>query len=108
MGTIFANDHRPNPSIVFLHRTQFGKVEGATLRDTRHQSSFCPCLGYKLTAWFAAEMLNRITESRDVFYERVGQRNPGPIRRTGAEQQHRARGLIASEEACQPLHGGTM
>jgi hypothetical protein len=34
VGTIFANDHRPNPRIVFLHRTQHGK-EGATLRDTR-------------------------------------------------------------------------
>ena len=52
VGTIFANDHRPNPSIVFLHRTQHGRVEGATLRDTRHQSSFRPCLGNKLTAWF--------------------------------------------------------
>jgi hypothetical protein len=52
VGTIFANDHRPNPSIVFLHRTQHGKVEGATLRDIRHESSFRPCLGNKLTAWF--------------------------------------------------------
>jgi hypothetical protein len=52
VGTIFANDHGPNPSIVFLHRTQHGKVEGASLRDTRHQSSFCPSLGNKLSAWF--------------------------------------------------------
>jgi hypothetical protein len=44
VGTIFANDHRPNPNIVFLHRTQHGKVEGATLRDTRHQSSFAHAL----------------------------------------------------------------
>ena len=59
VGTIFANDHRPNPSIVFLHRTQYGKVEGATLRDTRHQSSFRPCLGNKLTAWFTVGHLNK-------------------------------------------------
>jgi Toprim-like/Protein of unknown function (DUF3991) len=59
VGTIFANDHRPNPSIVFLHRTHYGKVEGATLRDTRHQSSFRPCLGNKLTAWFAVGHLDK-------------------------------------------------
>jgi len=58
VGTIFANDHRPNPSIVFLHRTQHGKVEGATLRDTRQQSSFRPCLGNKLTAWFTVGHLD--------------------------------------------------
>lgn len=52
-GSIYANNHQPNPGIVFLHRTQQGKVEGATLRDTRHESSFRPCLGNKLTAWFA-------------------------------------------------------
>ena len=27
-------------------------MRGATLRDTRHQSAFRPCLGNKLTAWF--------------------------------------------------------
>jgi hypothetical protein len=59
VGTIFANDHRPNPSIVFLHRTQHGKVEGATLRDTRLQSSFRPCLGNKLTAWFTVGHLDK-------------------------------------------------
>jgi Protein of unknown function (DUF3991)/Toprim-like len=59
VGTIFANDHRPNPSIVFLHRTQHGKVEGATLRDTRQQSSFRPCLGNKLTAWFTVGYLDK-------------------------------------------------
>jgi len=52
-GSIYANNHLPNPGIVFLHRTPHGKVEGATLRDTRHESSFRPCLGNKLTAWFA-------------------------------------------------------
>ncbi len=52
-GSIYANNHRPNPGIVFLHRTPHGKVEGATLRDTRHESSFRPCLGNKLSAWFA-------------------------------------------------------
>ena len=52
-GSIYANNHRPNPGIVFLHRSERGKVEGATLRDTRHESSFRPCLGNKLTAWFA-------------------------------------------------------
>ena len=52
-GSIYANDHRPNPSLVFLHRDQHGEVRGATLRDTRHQSAFRPCLGNKLTAWFA-------------------------------------------------------
>ena len=59
VGTIFASDHRPNPSMVFLHRTQHGKVEGATLRDTRHQSSFRPCLGNKLTAWFTVGHLDK-------------------------------------------------
>lgn len=52
-GSIFANDHRPNPSLVFLHRTDSGKVIGATLRDTRPESSFRPTLGDKLSAWFA-------------------------------------------------------
>jgi hypothetical protein len=52
-GSIYANDHRPNPSLVFLHRDQHGKVRGATLRDTKHQSAFRPCLGNKLSAWFA-------------------------------------------------------
>ncbi len=52
-GSIYSNNHRPNPGIVFLHRSQHGKVEGATLRDTRHESSFRPCLGNKLTAWFS-------------------------------------------------------
>lgn len=52
-GSIYANDHRPNPGIVFLHRSHHGKVEGATLRDTVHESSFRPCLGNKLTAWFS-------------------------------------------------------
>jgi hypothetical protein len=51
-GSIFANDHRPNPSLVFLHRDLHGKVRGATLRDTKHQSVFRPCLGNKLSAWF--------------------------------------------------------
>ena len=51
-GSIYANDHLPNPSLVFLHRDRHGKARGATLRDTRHQSAFRPCLGNKLTAWF--------------------------------------------------------
>jgi uncharacterized protein DUF3991/Toprim domain-containing protein len=53
VGSIYANDHRPNPSLVFLHRDQHGKALGATLRDTRHQSAFRPCLGNKLSVWFA-------------------------------------------------------
>lgn len=52
VGSIYANDHRPNPSVVFLHRIDCGKVLGASLRDTRHESSFRPCLGNKVTAWF--------------------------------------------------------
>jgi len=52
-GSIYANDHRPNPGLVFLHRTECGKVVGATLRDTRHESAFRPTLGNKLSAWFA-------------------------------------------------------
>jgi hypothetical protein len=52
-GSIYANDHRPNPSLVFLHRDQHGTVRGATLRDTKDQSVFRPCLGNKLSAWFA-------------------------------------------------------
>ena len=51
-GSIYANNHRRNPSLVFLHRDPRGKVHGATLRDTRHQSALHPCLGNKLTAWF--------------------------------------------------------
>ncbi|MFA7344179.1 MAG: hypothetical protein WC003_07750 [Terrimicrobiaceae bacterium] len=51
-GSIYANDHRPNPGLVFLHRTDCGKVVGATLRDTRHESAFRPTLGNKLSAWF--------------------------------------------------------
>jgi hypothetical protein len=57
-GSIYANNHRPNPGIVFLHRSDHGKVEGATLRDTRHESSFRPCLGNKLSAWFSVGDLN--------------------------------------------------
>ena len=53
VDSIYANDHQPNPSLVFLHRDPHGKVSGATLRDTRQQSAFRPCLGNKLTAWFA-------------------------------------------------------
>ncbi len=53
VGSIYANDHRPNPSLVFLHRSECGKVVGATLRDTRHESAFRPTLGNKLTGWFA-------------------------------------------------------
>lgn len=58
-GSIYANDHRPNPSLVFLHRDQHGKVRGATLRDTRDQSAFRPCLGNKLSAWFAVGNLEK-------------------------------------------------
>lgn len=54
VGSVYANDHRPNPALVFLHRTDCGKVVGATLRDTRHESAFRPTLGNKLSAWFAA------------------------------------------------------
>lgn len=63
IGSIYANDHHPNPGLVFLHRTDCGKVLGATLRDTRHESSFRPCLGDKLTAWFA---VGNIREARSV------------------------------------------
>ena len=52
-GSTYANSHLPNPSLVFLHRDQHGDLCGATLRDTRHQSAFRPCLGNKLSAWFA-------------------------------------------------------
>ncbi len=52
-GSVYANNHHPNPGIVFLHRNSSGKVEGASLRDTRHESSFRPCLGNKLSAWFS-------------------------------------------------------
>lgn len=58
VGSIYANDHRPNTSLVFLHRTPNGRVEGATLRDTRAGSAFRPCLGDKLNAWFAVGRLN--------------------------------------------------
>lgn len=50
-GSIYANDHRPGPSAVFLHRDADGAIRGATLRST-HSASFRPTLGDKLTAWF--------------------------------------------------------
>ncbi len=53
VGLIYANNHRPNPSLVFLHRTTEGKIEGATLRDTRHESTFRPTLGNKTSSWFS-------------------------------------------------------
>ena len=53
VGSIYANDHRPRPALVFLHRTACGKVLGASMRDTRPDSSFRPCLGDKRMAWFA-------------------------------------------------------
>jgi Toprim domain-containing protein/uncharacterized protein DUF3991 len=59
VGSIYANDHRPNPSLVFLHQDQHGKVRGATLRDTKHQSVFRPCLGDKLSAWFVVGDLTK-------------------------------------------------
>lgn len=52
-GVIYANDHRPNPSLVFSHRDRDDVVRGATLRDTWHDSAFRPSLGDKLTAWFS-------------------------------------------------------
>lgn len=52
-GVIYANDHCPNPALVFLHQTKGGTIAGATLRDTRHDSSFRPTLGNKVSAWFA-------------------------------------------------------
>lgn len=52
-GKIYANTHLPNPAVVFLHQTMDGRVTGASLRDTRHDSSFRPCLGNKLSAWFS-------------------------------------------------------
>jgi Protein of unknown function (DUF3991) len=58
-GSVYANTHWPNPSLVFLHRDQRGKVRGATLRDTKHQSVFRPCLGNKLSASFVVGMLPR-------------------------------------------------
>lgn len=63
VGSIYANDHRPNPGLVFLHRTDCGKVIGAPLRDTRHESAFRPCLGNKLTAWFS---VGNIREARSI------------------------------------------
>ena len=58
-SSIYANAHLPNPSLVFLHRDQHGQVRGATLRDTKHRSVFRPCLGNKLTAWFAVGDLGK-------------------------------------------------
>lgn len=52
VGSIFTNDHRPFPSLVFLHRTPTGHVEGASLRGIRPGSPFRPCLGDKCAAWF--------------------------------------------------------
>lgn len=52
-GSIYANNHHPNPGLVFVHRNSSGTIEGASLRDTRHDSSFRPCLGNKLSAWFS-------------------------------------------------------
>ena len=52
-GLVYANNHRPNPSLVFSHRDIEGVVRGASLRDTRHDSKFRPTLGNKLSAWFS-------------------------------------------------------
>jgi hypothetical protein len=52
-GLIYANNHSPLPSLVFLHRTFDGGVAGATLRDITEGSRFCPTLGDKLGAWFS-------------------------------------------------------
>lgn len=52
-GSIYANNHLPNPAVVFLHRTEEGKNAGATLRDTRPESHFRPSLGNKVSAWFS-------------------------------------------------------
>ena len=58
VGSIYANDHRPQPALVFLHRASCGKVLGASLRDTRPESTFRPCLGDKRNAWFAIGSLD--------------------------------------------------
>lgn len=57
VGSIFTNHHRPFPSLVFLHRTPTGHVEGASLRGTRPGSKFRPCLGEKRAAWFVVGAL---------------------------------------------------
>jgi len=57
-GKIYANSHQPNPSVVFLHTDPKGRIKGATLRDTKHQSSFRPCLGDKKNAWFTVGNLS--------------------------------------------------
>ncbi len=52
-GMVYTNDHKPNPSLVFLHKDIYsGKVTGATLRDTKHQSIFKPTFGDKKQAFF--------------------------------------------------------
>ncbi len=58
-GKIYSNDHCPNPSVVFLHTDSDGNVKGATLRDTKHQSSFRPSLGDKKSAWFTVGDLSQ-------------------------------------------------
>ncbi len=55
VGTIYANDHRPNASLVFIHRDENDHLVGATLRDTTPGSSFRPSFGHKVNAWFAVE-----------------------------------------------------
>lgn len=62
-GSIYANDHHPNPALVFLHQTIGGKIVGATLRGTRHESPFRPSLGDKLTGWFS---VGSVQEARDI------------------------------------------
>jgi hypothetical protein len=52
-GLIYANNHSPLPSLVFLHRTFEGGAAGATLRDIAEGSRFCPSLGDKQSAWFS-------------------------------------------------------
>jgi hypothetical protein len=59
-GLVYTNGHIPNPSLVFLHRRAGGSVAGATLRDTRHDSRFCPTLGNKLYAWFHTGDLSKV------------------------------------------------
>jgi hypothetical protein len=62
-GKIYANDHRPDPSVVFLHTDPIGNVKGATLRDTKHQSSFRPSLGDKKDAWF---MVGNLSQAQSI------------------------------------------
>jgi Protein of unknown function (DUF3991) len=91
VDSIYANDHLPNPSLVFLHRDPHGKVRGATLRDTRHQPAFRPSLGNRLTVRGRESRQSRAHRRRRIPHRRPELLQPfrGPMRCVGRRELRR-------------------